>query len=318
MISVVVPVYNVEDYLKECVDSLLAQTYRDFEVIFVDDGSTDSSPAMCDAYAQQDARIRVIHQKNQGLSGARNTGIEIAQGDSIFFLDSDDYLPEDTLETLYSVAMQTGADYVAGTSLAKRENGKVDLIYLRDEVHGVEVYTGKDKMYNYVRTPKMTASACGKLYSKELFNEIRFPVGRLYEDVYTTYRLVHAAKCMALTEKPTYVYRKREGSIMHHKCTARDFDVVEGRLLEEAFMAQHYPELAHDTHVRVFASSLALVLRGGLRDREKHREMQILARKYLKNYLKCRAKKGKKFLAVLMAVNINLALIAVRFLKKIF
>lgn len=316
MITIVVPVYNVEVYLKECVDSLLAQTYGDFEIILVNDGSTDSSPAMCDAYAAQDSRIRVIHQENKGLSGARNTAIEAARGEYLIFVDSDDYLPLDTLEILHSIAQETGADYVAGYSLAKRENGKVELILLRDEVKGVEVYTGKDKMYNYVRTPKMTASACGKLYTRELFREIRFPAGKLYEDVHTTYRLVHEAKCMALTEKATYVYRKREGSIMHHKCTARDFDVVEGRLLEESFMAEHYPELAHDTHVRVFASSLALVLRGGLGDKNMHRKMQVLARKYLKNYLKCRAKKEKKLLAVLMAVNINLAILAARILKK--
>lgn len=315
MISVVVPVYNVQDYLQECLDSLIAQTYKDFEVILVNDGSTDSSPAMCEEYAARDTRFRVLHQENKGLSGARNTGIEAAQGEYLFFLDSDDYLPLDTLEILHAVAMETGADYVAGTSLRKYGDKKEERLRIRDEVHGVEVYTGTEKMYYYIKRPKMTSSACGKLYAKELFREIQFPVGRLYEDVATTYRLVYAAERIAFTEKSTYVYREREGSIMKRKCTSRDFDLIKGRLEEKSFVLQHFPEFEHDTHVRVFASTLSLVARGGLGDAELHRKMQALARKYLKNYLKCRASREKKMFAVLMAVNINLACFASRFLK---
>lgn len=317
MISVIVPVYNVQDYLEECLESLLAQTYTDMEILLVNDGSTDSSPAICEAYAAEDNRIRVIHQENQGLSGARNTGIGASKGEYLFFLDSDDYLPLDALGILYAIAQETGADYVAGTSLRKSENGEIKLVHLHDRVQGLEVYTGRDKMYNYIHTPKMTASACGKLYARELFREISFPVGKLYEDVATTYRLVHAAKCLALTENPTYVYRKREGSIMLSKCSSRDFSLIEGKLSEKEFVLRHYPELEHDTHVRIFTSILALVARGGLGDRELHRKMQDLARKYLKNYMKCRARKEKKAFAILIAVNINLASKAAWILRRL-
>lgn len=315
MISIVVPVYNVEEYLRECVDSVLQQTYGDFEIILVNDGSTDSSPAICAEYAQRDGRVRLIHQENQGLSAARNTGIDAARGEYLLFLDSDDYLPEGTLENLHGLAVAHNADFVTGPFLRLFENGSIRPARMRDPIHGVEVYTGYDKMDNYIRVPKQTNSVWGKLFARELFSEIRFPVGKLFEDVFVTYRLVHNAKRLVLTEKPSYVYRKRAGSIALRPCTDRDYDVVEGRLQEQAFVLEHYPELAHHAHVRMFSTVFQLVIRsagGKISDKEKWKNMQRLVRKYLPNYLKCRAAKKKKMLAMLAFVNLDLARLAVK------
>ena len=319
MISIVVPVYNVEKYLRECVDSLLAQDFQDCEILLVDDGSTDSSGDMCDAYARQDGRIRVIHQENQGLSGARNTGIEAAQGEYLLFVDSDDYLPEGTLSTLHALAVEHDADFVAGTFLRLFENGSLRPPRMRDPIHGVEVYTGYDKMDNYIRVPKQTNAVWGKLFARELFHETRFPVGKLFEDVYVTYQLVHDARRIVLTEKPSYVYRRRAGSIALRPCSDRDYDVVEGRLQEQAFVLKHYPEMEHHTCVRVFSTVFQLVIRsagGKISDPEKWKNMQRLVRKYLPNYLKCRAARKKKLLAVVAWVNLDLARLAVKLYMK--
>lgn len=315
MISIVVPVYNVEAYLADCLDSLLAQSYTDFEIVLVNDGATDSSPAICQDYAARDGRIRLIHQANGGLSAARNTGIEHARGEYLLFVDSDDLLPDGALEMLHSVAVEQNADFVAGTFLRLFEDGRIRPARLRDPIHGVEVYTGFDKMDNYIRVPKQSNSVAGKLFARDLFAQIRFPVGKLFEDIYVTYQLVHNARRIALCEKPSYIYRRRGDSIMLRPCSRRDFDAVEGRLAEENFVLAHYPTLAHHTHVRVFSTVFALIVRsaaGGLGDRELDRRMQKLVRKYLKNYLKCRASRKKKLVAVLAWVHIDLARFVVR------
>lgn len=319
MISIVVPVYNVEKYLRECLDSLLGQEFQDCEILLVNDGSTDLSPAICQEYAARDGRVRVIHQENQGLSAARNTGIEAAQGEYLLFVDSDDYLPEGALSTLHALAVEHHADFVAGIFLRLLENGNIRPARLRDPIHGAEVYTGDAKMDNYIRVPKQTNSVTGKLFARELFREIRFPVGKLFEDVFVTYRLVHAAKCLVLTETPSYVYRKRAGSIAMRPCTDRDYDAVEGRLQEEAFVLKHYPEMEHHTHVRVFSTVFQLVIRsafGRIQDPEKRRNMQRLVRRYLRNYLKCRAARKKKLLAILAFVHLDLARLAVKLYMK--
>lgn len=315
MISVVIPVYNVEDYLPQCLDSVISQSYTNLEIILIDDGSRDSSGKICDEYALQDSRIRVIHQQNQGLSAARNAGIEIATGKYIIFVDSDDYLPGGTIEHLHSTAVAYQADFVAGTFLRLSKDGKLSPNRLRDPIVGVEVYTGRQKMENYICIPKQTNSVWGRLFARELFNEIRFPVGRLFEDVFVTCKLVHEAQRIALTEVPTYVYRKRANSISLRTCSHKDFDVVEGRLEEQRFVLQHYPDMAHHTNVRVFSTVLALIIRsakGGLGDRKLDRQMQYLVRKYLRNYLKCRANRKKKLLATIAFCNINLARFVIR------
>lgn len=315
MISVVIPVYNVEDYLPQCLDSVISQSYTNLEIILIDDGSRDSSGKICDEYALRDSRIRVIHQQNQGLSAARNAGIEIATGAYILFLDSDDCLPAGSLNHLRTIASDREADYVAGTFNRLKEDGQLIPARLRDPINGIEVYTERQKMENYICVPKQSNSVCGKLFARELFSEIRFPVGKLFEDIFVTYRLVHAAKCIALSQEPSYIYRWRANSIMHRSCSRRDFDAVEGRLGEQRFVLEHYPDMEHHTNVRVFSTAFALLIRsanGGLGDRELDRRIQILMRKHLRNYLKCRANRKKKLLATIAFCNINLARFVIR------
>ena len=204
LISVIVPVYRVEEFLPRCVDSLRAQTYENLEIILVDDGSPDHCPEICEKYAARDVRIRVIHQENRGLSGARNAGIDAAAGEYLAFVDSDDYVTEDFIESLYTLAEETGCpiaqcrfSYVQGERLREREN-QVWKIY-RGESLMTQLYGPEEEATCFV-------VAWNKLYRKDLFDGIRYPEGRVHEDEATTYRLFHAGKKLAFLDRALYGY----------------------------------------------------------------------------------------------------------------
>ena len=202
LISVIIPVYKVENYLCRCVDSVLEQTYTNMEIILVDDGSPDNCPVMCDEYARQDSRVKVIHQENAGLSGARNAGIDMAQGQWLAFVDSDDYLAEDFLERLYQACVDTGSslsvcrwEYVRGETIPEHGTGET------------RVYTGREMLANlYVPDGAYFVVAWNKLYRKELFEDIRYPLGRIHEDEATTYRIYDKVKKAAYVDRSLYGY----------------------------------------------------------------------------------------------------------------
>ena len=202
LISVIIPVYRVEEYLRRCVDSVLAQSYSHMEVILVDDGSPDGCPAICDAYGEADSRVKVIHQKNAGLSGARNTGIEAAEGSYLAFVDSDDYLAPEFLERLHRACVETDSDlsmcrweYVKGEAVPERGSGRT------------ETYTGREMLANlYVPDGAYFVVAWNKLYRRELFEKIRYPLGRIHEDEATTYRIFDQVKRAAFVDSSLYGY----------------------------------------------------------------------------------------------------------------
>lgn len=212
LISIIVPVYRVEDYLKRCVDSLLSQTYENLEIILVDDGSPDRCPAICEEYGRKDARVRVIHQENVGLSGARNAGIDAARGAYLAFVDSDDYVAPDFIEALYGLAAETGCPiaqcrfaYVQGEPLGDRR-GRDFRIY-RGESLMEQLYGPENEATYFV-------VAWNKLYRRDLFDHIRYPEGRIHEDEATTYLLFHEGKKLAFLDRALYgYYTANSGSI---------------------------------------------------------------------------------------------------------
>lgn len=212
LISIVVPIYNVEKYLERCLKTLLSQTYENIEIILVDDGSPDGCPAVCDAYAQKDARIRVIHQENAGLSAARNAGIDIAKGEYLAFVDSDDYIAADYIESLYHLLQETGCaiaqcrfTYVQGEPLAVDENQSFRIY--RGESLMEQLYGPEDQATYFV-------VAWNKLYRRDLFWETRYPVGRIHEDEATTYKLFHQGRKLAFLDRALYgYYTENTGSI---------------------------------------------------------------------------------------------------------
>ena len=223
-LSIIVPIYKVEKYLDECIQSILHQTFTDFELILVDDGSPDACPQMCDAAAEQDSRVRVIHQKNGGLSAARNTGIEAARGNWLGFVDSDDFVAPDMYEKLYHAAVNAGADCaVCSVQLIHEDGSRMDTLP-QWKVYGGG-YTGEDILKTITwqnNAPYLVA--WNKLYRREVFRTLRYPVGRINEDVFVFAELFDTIKMVACVEQPLYFYRQRKDSIMQSKCTLRNLD----------------------------------------------------------------------------------------------
>lgn len=207
-ISVVVPVYKVRDYLRRCVDSILSQSFRDFELILVDDGSPDDCGKICDEYAEMDNRVYVIHQENQGLSEARNTGIEWALKNSdsewITFIDSDDWVHEDYLKVLLEMALKYNVD-LSICNCVKTSQYSVEI-----EKTEVSALTFSPEDFWCFR---QYGGAWAKLYKKNHFQEIRYPKGLLYEDIFVTYRLLFMQKEVVYIETPLYFYYLRDDSI---------------------------------------------------------------------------------------------------------
>ncbi len=213
-ISVIVPVYNVSAYLDRCVGSLLKQSYTNLEILLVDDGSTDDSGKICDAYAVKDTRVKVIHQDNQGLSGARNTGIDIATGEYIFFCDSDDFLDKTTLDYMHCKLCRDNADVVAcGIVKVWSDNTPNDHEELfTSDTPGT--FDGHEAVIQMMNNNNICTVAWNKLYSANLFENVRFPVGVLHEDEATIYKLLYAAKVVSYTPFPFYKYFQRDTGIM--------------------------------------------------------------------------------------------------------
>ncbi|MBW3082615.1 glycosyltransferase family 2 protein [Bifidobacterium sp. 6T3] len=211
-ISIIVPVYNVKDYLRACVDSVLRQTFDDFELILVDDGSTDGSGDLCEDLCELDDRIICLHKKNGGLSDARNYGIERMRGTYVTFIDSDDWVESTYLEYLHTNIQLQDSD--VSTCIFMMQCGDMAKPWKQLPKKPV-MMTGHDALLSMLYGESVNVSAHGKLYRSKLFNDVRYPVGKRYEDVGTTYKLLHKAKSVAVGGAPLYNYVMRQGSITH-------------------------------------------------------------------------------------------------------
>ncbi len=218
-ISVIVPVYKVEKYLRRCVDSILSQSFTDFELLLTDDGSPDNCPAICDNYAAKDSRVRVIHKENGGLSSARNAALNICEGKYICFVDSDDYITPDALETLYAALTETDSDIAVGNMLSVDESGNTADFYTPARERTV---LEGDEILSTMNQP----CAPNRLYKAEIFDNLRYPVGRLYEDVFIWHKILAQTKRMVLTGRVDYYYLIRSDSIMHSDYDIRFTDIV--------------------------------------------------------------------------------------------
>lgn len=246
LISVIVPVYKVEAYLDECVASILGQMYRNLELILVDDGSPDNCGTMCDAWAQKDERVRVIHQENVGLSGARNTGVDKSSGKWIAFVDSDDAIHPQMLETLYRAIQSTAEAKIACARFCKGE--KPSEQWQKSRCSGVkpERLQGKSLWEFFYTNEKNTQMvvAWNKLYDRALFSDLRYPLGRIHEDEFLTYRLLYEAGTVAWVDWPLYFYRQRAGSIMSAESTRAVLDAMDAFSERAAFVHEKLPEFA--------------------------------------------------------------------------
>ena len=221
LISVIVPVYKVEAYLSACVESVLAQTWENFEILLVDDGSPDNCPRMCDEFAARDSRVRVIHKENGGLSSARNAGIDAAKGEYLAFLDSDDLWTPVFLERLYTALTKTGADFSA--CLFRRFQGEPPKeVPLAAEAEALSQREAFECLFNH-RNENMVV-APNKLYKRAIFDSIRYPLGQLHEDEAVIHQVIGAAEKVAWIEEAHYLYRETPNSITTAKFTVKRLD----------------------------------------------------------------------------------------------
>lgn len=240
-ISVIIPVYKVEAYLEECLDSVVNQTYKNLEVILIDDASPDSCGAICDKYAERDQRVRVIHkEKNCGQASARNTGMELATGGYLFFADSDDWLAENTLEKLYEGLLRYQADCSVGACVTVLEGEDCIQNVQNETVRKERCETAREAMRNVLLTG---SAAWNRLYKREMLEELRFPLNRINDDEVFVLRAYERMKRIAFLDCETYFYRKRANSITTSAFSVKMADCVYNSRDNLAFVTEKAPEL---------------------------------------------------------------------------
>ncbi len=252
MISIIIPIYNVEPYLRRCVDSLLQQTCEDFELILVDDGSPDNCGAICDLYAAQDSRVRVIHKPNGGLSDARNAGLEIARGEYIAFVDSDDWVAPNYLERLLCALVETGADICECDVL--RTSGEEEIP--PTEQRKPAVFRTADAMEQLIHDGAFHQHVWNKLYRRDVIADILFPKGKTNEDEFWTYQVFGNAKKVVKIQDVLYFYFQRPGSIMGETYSLKRLDALEAKLQRQDYIDAKFPQLSLQAKRNLFGSCI--------------------------------------------------------------
>lgn len=252
-ISVIVPIFKVEDYLPRCVESIINQKYKNLEIILVDDGSTDSCPVLCDEYAKKDDRIIVIHKENGGLSDARNAGMKIATGEYISFIDSDDYIANDYFSNLYETMQSQKSDIVECSVVKFYGDDNFD-----DYTDDLSIcnYSTQDGLSALIAEKPFRQHVWNKLYKTSLVFDILFPVGKLNEDEFWTYQIFGRAKKVTKINKTMYYYFQRESSIMGNTYNLRRLDVLEGKANRQVYIENNFPKLSTQAKIDFIASCI--------------------------------------------------------------
>lgn len=304
LISVIVPIYKVEEYLWACVESILHQSYKELEIILVEDGSPDCCGDICDAYQEKDSRVRVVHKENGGLSDARNAGLRIATGQWVVFVDGDDVLHPQYMEILFRLAADNGAD-ISVCGLQKFTDAFVpEREYVSDQGEFEESYsvlnTEKALSDLLYQTPPMETSAPGKIYRRRLFDGIEYPVGFYYEDLATIYRIFMKSKKIVATKSLLYGYRMRQTSIMHEYASPKMLSCipVSRQLYEEVSAA--YPGLTRAAASRAFSVNRSIYLHFSHKQKEERTAVWQEIRKYRSIVLRdTNARKRERIMALL-------------------
>lgn len=278
LITVILPVYNVSQYLHRCIKSVISQTYKNIEIILVDDGSTDNSGSICDEYKDIDHRIKVIHKVNGGLSDARNAGIEIATGEYLTFIDSDDYIDEDYVKYLYGLVKEGQTLMSICSHTVVYDNGTV----LKKETGERQKLESKTVLDRILYDEDIDLSAWAKLYHKSLFKDIRFPVGRLFEDAATTYKFIDKSGYVMIGSQSKYYYMIRSNSISTVGFSRKKIDLITSTKEMCDYCENKYPELKSGALRRLtysYLSTLSQLANSNVKDIEIQKELMSFIRK---------------------------------------
>ncbi len=233
LVSIIVPIFNGEKYLDLCLESIISQTYRNLEILLIDDGSTDSSPEICDAYSKRDSRIKVIHKANGGLSSARNAGLDRMRGEYVSFVDCDDYLFRDMVEFFIGIVREHNCDLVTGASVDTRERTIAEVEQLPLEVR---ITTGTALLYD---REGFAVTVMHKLYKSDIFNGLRFTEGMIYEDAAILVPILWRCKTVAVTNRKVYFYYLSPNSIMRSPFSEKRLDAIKVYDLRREFFREH-------------------------------------------------------------------------------
>lgn len=253
IVSVIVPIYNTKEYLISCLDSILSQTYPALQVILVDDGSTDGSGGICDEYAQKDPRVQVIHQKNRGVSAARNAGLEAATGDWIGWVDSDDWIEADMVSVLLEKAISVQADICVCGRFEELPSRTLRFGWSREQL-----LDGKAAMKALLQERYMDNALYDKLWRRELFQHIRFPEGATYEDLAVVWRLFERAKRVHCLPQPKYHYRHRAWSIVADTSLDNRLNHYKAARRRLENMGERWPEFQELLEQRCITAALGI------------------------------------------------------------
>ena len=286
-IDIIIPVYNVEAYLHRCVESILEQTFEDFEVILIDDGSTDRSGRICDEYARADARIRVVHKENSGVADTRNKGLEMSENEYITFIDADDYVDSRYLEILYDLMMKYNGDLVISYHVVLQEDEckKSEGRNRADKMSGKESILSKAEVYKAMLANEgMITSVWGKLYHRNLFETVRYPVGEIYEDMSVISEIVERSCRIVATPYKGYYYIQRTGSITHGTPSLEHLILLRNEEKLIHLIQDKYPEI-EGTAKRHYFWSCFYLLHMLITESEYEREVKELRSKIKKEWI---------------------------------
>lgn len=284
LISVIVPIYKVEKYLCKCVDSIINQTYNNLEIILVDDGSPDNCPKICDEYAKKDCRIKVIHKENGGLSDARNLGMRITTGEYISFIDSDDYISNDFIETLYTVVKAENSDIVE-CNIVRFDDGTTPVI--EKENCGINSFSTEKGLSLLIAENKFHQHVWNKLYKSEFALKIPFAKGKLNEDEFWTYQIFGQADKVTKINKSMYFYLQRSGSIMGENFNLRRLDALEAKAERQKYIEANFPNLKKQAKIDLFGTCIFMCQSAMkyLKGKEKKQAKKIIKKYAIENKL---------------------------------
>lgn len=321
LVSVIVPVYNIEQYLNICMDSILAQSYHSLQIVLVDDGSTDNSGVICDEYAAKDPRVTVIHKENGGLSDARNAGIEIVKGEYVTFVDSDDMLNPRTIEYLIDLITEYNGDISVCQSMVVQEN---DFDYSQFTNNSDEIIQLSDNlsiMHHLLSNKYLDVTAWGKLYRTTLFKDIRFPIGKYHEDIFTTYRIFGSSNKVIIGFIQYYYYRSRQGSIMKSSFSPKHLDGIEGMVERSEYVRKIYPSeygIACSGIVYMANQCLFRMALSSVKETDYVDLLQECFRKYEWSYLLCsNGRLLSKLMSIMAYLNVRCTIRIIAFINRL-